>query len=211
MRRRSNTLRAKGIGIMKLFLAALLGALAMFAWEFVAHMFTPLGEAGIWFMPKTEAVSSSLTSAIGDKAGMYMFPTGGCDRRVVERGEDESDGEDDGRDENESFWPAHLQAGGNRVQFWQVPRRPVRHRLRQGPPRRVVADADRVGRIWEPGWICRCCRHYRRDHDDHPHWNWYGFDSTFTMANVVMDVVGFLVAGLVIAAILKPARSGLES
>ena len=62
---------------MKLFLAALLGALAMFLWEFVAHMFTPLGEAGIRYLPKPEAVSSSLQSAIGDKAGMYMFPTGG--------------------------------------------------------------------------------------------------------------------------------------
>src|SRR3954447_9279250 len=62
---------------MKLLLAALLAALAIFLWEFVAHMFTPLGEAGLSYMPKPSAVSSSMESAIGDKAGMYMFPTGG--------------------------------------------------------------------------------------------------------------------------------------
>ncbi len=38
-----------------------------------------------------------------------------------------------------------------------------------------------------------------------PHWNWYGFDSTFTMANVFMDIAGFFFAGLAIAALLKPA------
>jgi len=62
---------------MKLVLAAVLAALAIFLWEFVAHMFTPLGEAGIDYLPKVETVSSSLQSAIGGKAGMYMFPTGG--------------------------------------------------------------------------------------------------------------------------------------
>src|SRR3712207_4138273 len=68
---------APGGPTMKLLLAALLGALTMFVWEFVAHMFTPLGEAGMGYLPSADAVSSSLASAIGDKAGMYMFPTGG--------------------------------------------------------------------------------------------------------------------------------------
>src|SRR5437764_10193170 len=63
---------------MKLLLAALLGALAIFLWEFVAHMFTPLGEAGMNYLPKPATVSSSLESAIGRKAGMYIFPTGGA-------------------------------------------------------------------------------------------------------------------------------------
>lgn len=31
----------------------LLAALAIFAWEFVAHMFTPLGEAGVDYLPKS--------------------------------------------------------------------------------------------------------------------------------------------------------------
>src|SRR5215475_12019998 len=62
---------------MKLLLAALLGAIAIFLWEFVAHMFTPLGEAGMDYLPSEETVSPSLQSAIGGKPGMYMFPTAG--------------------------------------------------------------------------------------------------------------------------------------
>jgi len=61
----------------KHFLAAILGALAIFLWGFVAHMFTPLGEAGTTLLPGADNVSSVLTSSIGDKPGIYMFPTGG--------------------------------------------------------------------------------------------------------------------------------------
>ena len=49
---------------MKLVLAALFGALAIFLWEFVAHMFLPLGEAGLGYMPNVDAVTSALQSAI---------------------------------------------------------------------------------------------------------------------------------------------------
>jgi hypothetical protein len=62
---------------MKILLAALLGALAMFLWEFVAHMFTPLGEAGIGYLPNENVVSPALASAIGEQGGLYMYPTGG--------------------------------------------------------------------------------------------------------------------------------------
>ena len=62
---------------MKLVMAVLASAVAMFLWEFVAHMFTPLGEAGIKYLPGGDAVPSSLQSSIGGAAGMYVFPTGG--------------------------------------------------------------------------------------------------------------------------------------
>ena len=62
---------------MRPLLAALLGAVAIFVWLAVAHMFTPLGEAGLGYLPKEDAVSDALTSSIGAQPGMYMFPTGG--------------------------------------------------------------------------------------------------------------------------------------
>lgn len=40
-----------------------------------------------------------------------------------------------------------------------------------------------------------------------PYWNWYGFNSTFTFANIVMEMAGFFFAGLVIAALYTPANS----
>jgi hypothetical protein len=41
---------------------------------------------------------------------------------------------------------------------------------------------------------------------DLPFWNWYGFPSTFTAAQFVVHIVGYLVGGLVLAAIVKPVR-----
>jgi hypothetical protein len=194
---------------MKLLLAALLGALAMFAWEFVAHMFTPLGEAGIRYMPKTEAVSSSLTSAIGDKAGMFMFPTGGVtDESSKEEKTKAMEKMMEEMKTNPSGLLIYKPAGTEfnfgkclAVQFgtdflkallaaWLL--------TQTG----LVTFGSRVGFVVVAGIIGAITTTI-------PHWNWYGFDSTFTMANVIMDVVGFLVAGLAIGWVLKPARSGL--
>ena len=41
---------------------------------------------------------------------------------------------------------------------------------------------------------------------DLPFNNWYGFPATFTAAQFVVHLVGYLVGGLVVAAIVKPAR-----
>jgi hypothetical protein len=41
---------------------------------------------------------------------------------------------------------------------------------------------------------------------DLPYWNWYRFPSAYTAAQFVEHLVGYLVGGLVVAAIVKPAR-----
>jgi len=39
-----------------------------------------------------------------------------------------------------------------------------------------------------------------------PYWNWYGFPTDFTMGKGIEQVLGFFLAGLVLAAIVKPRR-----
>ena len=58
----------------RIFLAALLGAIAMFIWTSIAHMALPLGEAGIGEIPNEAAVLSAMQSSIADQAGTYFFP-----------------------------------------------------------------------------------------------------------------------------------------
>jgi hypothetical protein len=41
---------------------------------------------------------------------------------------------------------------------------------------------------------------------DLPLWNWYRFPSAYTAAQFVEHLVGYLVGGLVVAAIVRPAR-----
>jgi hypothetical protein len=40
---------------------------------------------------------------------------------------------------------------------------------------------------------------------DIPQWNWYGFPTMFCAAQLVVHLVGFLVAGLVVAKVVNPA------
>jgi uncharacterized membrane-anchored protein YitT (DUF2179 family) len=40
-----------------------------------------------------------------------------------------------------------------------------------------------------------------------PHWNWYGFPGTYAVANMFTSIVALFFAGLVIAAVYKPAAT----
>ena len=42
-----------------------------------------------------------------------------------------------------------------------------------------------------------------------PYANWYGFPKTFTLAQMVMMVVGFLLVGIVVGLIIKPRTDAL--
>lgn len=55
---------------MRIFLAALLGAIAMFIWSAIAHMMLPLGEAGLRDLPN-DSVLKALQNELGDQPGLY--------------------------------------------------------------------------------------------------------------------------------------------
>ena len=57
----------------KKILAAVLGGLAFFVWQFVAHDVLPLGEAGIKEMPNDEVMTAAMKTNILDH-GLYFYP-----------------------------------------------------------------------------------------------------------------------------------------
>ena len=59
---------------MRILIAAILGAVAMFVWTAIAHMATPLGRTGISQIPDEAPVLSAMQQSIGDKGGLYFFP-----------------------------------------------------------------------------------------------------------------------------------------
>jgi len=68
----------------RVFLAGVLGAVAMFIWSGIAHMALPLGEAGIQQIDKEDAVMSTLQSNLSSH-GLYMFPKMGTDQAQNEK------------------------------------------------------------------------------------------------------------------------------
>ena len=58
----------------RIFIAGLLGAIAMFLWSTIAHVATPLGEAGIQQIPKEASVNAAMAASLGDRNGLFFFP-----------------------------------------------------------------------------------------------------------------------------------------
>jgi len=58
----------------RVVLAGLLGAVAMFLWNFIAHMLLPLGEAGIRQIENNEQPLLASMQAAMPGHGLYMFP-----------------------------------------------------------------------------------------------------------------------------------------
>lgn len=59
---------------MRILIAGLLGAIAMFVWTSIAHMATPLDSAGMSHMANEPVVLSAMQKGVGGKAGFYFFP-----------------------------------------------------------------------------------------------------------------------------------------
>jgi hypothetical protein len=59
---------------MRIFIAAILGAVAMFVWTSIAHVATPLGQIGFSQIPNEGAVMSAMQSSLGDKQGLFFYP-----------------------------------------------------------------------------------------------------------------------------------------
>ena len=58
---------------MRILVAALLGAIAMFIWTAIAHTVTPLATMGISQIPNETAVMSAMQSSMS-KPGLYFYP-----------------------------------------------------------------------------------------------------------------------------------------
>ena len=60
---------------MRILLAGVLGGIMMFVWTSIAHMALPLREAGINEIPNESVVLIAMQSSIGEKTGLYVFPS----------------------------------------------------------------------------------------------------------------------------------------
>ncbi len=184
-------------------LASLLGAIAMFLWASLAHMALPLGEVGVREIPREGPVLDALHASIGDAAGLYIFPGFGL-------APDASRSE---RSAAMSHYAEKLAASPSGILVYHPPGA-------QGltPSRLVIEFAtefletllavlllgmtrlasygSRVGFVTLAGLLAVLATNVS-------YWNWYDFPGNYTAAYMTTELVGFLVAGLVVAAVLR--------
>ena len=186
----------------RILVAGILGGLALFVWEFVAHMALPLGEAGMSALPNEAAALATFKDVKQD--GLYFFPGGGyrSDMTSAEK-------------QQAMEKAAAMMAAGSPGGLLVLHPNGMRGMTPGQLGTQFAADvcsmllaAFVVAQIGASSFGSRLVVTILlslipalRSHI--PLWNWYGFPATYTMAQITMDVVGFAVGGAIVAKMVQ--------
>jgi hypothetical protein len=188
----------QGMGhAMRILLAGLLGAIAMYFWSTIAHVATPLATMGVSHLNNEQSVMDAVHTDLGDKSGFYLYPWS-----------------EDMSAEGMKAQQAKLDANGMGLIVYRAPGtasvsmvHPMIHEFISELVQAliaawlvaqtvIVAYARRVLFVTAVGVAVGIGTNVS-------YHIWYGFPTDYTFANIVIQVVGYLAAGLVIAAMLR--------
>ncbi|HXC57559.1 MAG TPA: hypothetical protein VNU97_19825 [Rhizomicrobium sp.] len=174
---------------MRILLAGLAAGIAMYVWTSIAHVATPLGMIGVGTLPDESVTVGNLASAIGDKRGLYVFPTDMAHRPST------------------ATAPGGLLVYNPHAPTSMQPRNLIVEFLTELVETLIAAwllaqtalagYAARAGFVAMVGVVSASATNIS-------YWNWYAFPLDYTLGYMLIEIVGFVVAGLVLAAMLKP-------
>jgi len=181
---------------MRIVIAGIIGAIAMFIWTSIAHIALPLGAVGLSQIPNEKAVLSVMQSSIGTSPGLYIFPW------VNVKSSDAMAQAEAKMKVNPSGLLVYRPPGASGM----TARMLIVEFLKQAVVSIIAAFllaqtvlisyAARAGFVALIGIAAGLTTNVS-------YWNWYGFPGDYTAAYAGMDIIGYIVAGLAIAAILK--------
>ena len=179
---------------MRVVIAGILGGIAMYVWATVAHL-SPLATIGVHIPPHPELTAAALKLELGDKGGVYIYSSA----PMAMAGGTPATG----------ATPATATDG----MLSYVPNGPAGL-----SPKQLISEfvlelveslllalalalaaaglGGRVGISLVVGLIAGMATNLS-------YWNWYGFGLDYTLANAFIELVKFLVAGVVIALMLR--------
>jgi len=174
----------------------------MFIWNFVAHDLLPLGEMGVHILPNEDTITSALQTNLADNSGFYIFPSGGLTPGAT------------GEQKKAAMKKAEEQmaAGAAGILIYR-PKRIFNF------PKRLIIEAGtdvaeallavfllaqtgirgfggKVGFVFTAGILAAITTNV-------PYANWYGFPKDFTLGQMIIQVIGFLLIGIVAGLLIK--------
>ena len=185
---------------MRIMLAGFAGAVVMFIWTSIAHMALPLGHMGFSGIPDEAPVMASMQKALGDHSGLYFFPW------VDPRKSDAMAEVTAKLKTNPSGLLIYHPPGGGGMTASMLIVEFVKEfavsliaafLLARSV---LVAYSARAGSVALIGLAATLTTNVS-------YWNWYEFPTDYTLASMTTEFVGYLAAGLAIAAILPRNRS----
>ena len=188
----------------KTLLAGVLAGVTVFVWGSVSHMLLPLGEVGIREIPNEAAVLGAMQSNI-QGPGFYLFPGMGKPQDQV-------------TDADQKQWEEKYKAGGHGILIYSpggkafnFPAKLATEFLTNVLAALVAAFlvsnatgltnfAGRTAFVGSLGLFSAFDVHAS-------YWNWYDFPANYTLATTLDGVVGWTLAGVVLALMIKPAKA----
>jgi hypothetical protein len=187
---------------MKILLAGILGGIVMFIWTSIAHMFLPLGEAGVGEIPNESAVLSAMQSNIGDQTGLYIFPGLGVGKNATRQEKNEAMKQSAAK---ASTGPSGILMyhSTRRFNFGKLMGIEFGTELLEAilvvfllAQTRIASFAGRVGFVLVAGILAAIATNVS-------YWNWYGFPDVYIASYMLIQVIGFFCVGIVAALMLR--------
>jgi len=175
--------------------AGFLGGVAMFMWASIAHLVTPLGSTGISQIPAEDSVLAPMHNALGDHAGLYAFPWLQNQSSAAMKAYQEK------LKTSPSGLLAYRPPGTPAMQTSQLVTEFISEAVQAIIAATLLAWAALAG-FWKRVGFVTLLGGAAAITTNVSYWNWYGFPASYTAAYAAIEWVGYIVAGLVIAAVL---------
>jgi hypothetical protein len=183
----------------KILLGGVVAGIVIFFWGFVSHMLLPLGEMGLQSIPNEDELNAAIKKDIREP-GLYFVP---------------------GRDMSKSQSQVEMQAHMDKIAkgpygFMVIYPNGRDASLSKRLPIELGTNvvcalfAAILVSCLRPGFVVRVAGVtlvgiLASIMTLVPYWNWYGFPTDFTLAQFVEHTVGWLLAGVVLALIVRPS------
>lgn len=194
----------------RIFLAALLGGLTIFIWGVFAHMVLGIGEIGVKEIPNEGTVLQQLHTTVPE-SGFYLFPSAGM---MSAKNSAERDAAAKVFAEKYQGGPHGLlvfhSSGASMAMGRQIAVEFLLNFFQALLAAWLLSKAaalagyfPRVIFVTVAGVLASVTTNIQ-------YWNWYQFPSNYTSGYVITTIVGFFLAGLAIAAMVRSESGGLQ-
>jgi hypothetical protein len=194
---------------MRVLLAGILGGIVMFVWTSIAHMALPLGEAGIGEIPNESAVLSAMQTSIADKTGLYIFPGLGVGKNATREEKNEAMKQMQQRIAANPSGILMYHPPGRQFAFGKSLVIEFSTEMLQAilviwllAQTRIGSLAGRLGFVLIAGILAAITTNVS-------YWNWYGFPGGYTASYMLIEIVGFVLVGVIAGLVLRQRSSAV--
>jgi hypothetical protein len=186
---------------LRVLIAGIVGGIVMFIWSGVAHNLLGLGAMGLSTLSNEAPALAALQTATGDKDGLYMFPA--MDMHAKDKGAEMK------------AWEAKVKAGPSGMLVYHpagaAKEMGMSTLVSEGLKEIIVSvlaafllSLTALTRFWSRAGFVAVIGLIATLTTNPSYWIWYGFPTAYTLGYMLTEWIGYVVAGLTIAALLRP-------